>query len=921
MSHIYQEILGRVTKPVRYIGNEWNIVRKPWETTPNRVCLAFPDTYEIGMSHLGLRILYSLLNKDEHTLAERAYCPWPDMEQEIRAAGLPLVAMESQRPLRDFDVVGFSLQYEMEYTNVLTMLELGGIPFYTAERAVSDPLVIGGGSCVFSPEPVADFFDCFLIGDGERVFPQVIELFCSLRRRGHSRRELLEAIAQLPGIYVPSLYHTEVDPQTGFEVVTGSDVAPFPVKRTYIEDLSEYPFPTDILVPNTEIVHDRVSYEIARGCTEGCRFCQAGTIYRPVRERKPTEIVEAIQSSLKETGYDGVSLTSLSTADYSCISPVLQSLVGELERSKTSVSVSSLRVYGLTETMADEISKVRKTGFTIAPEAGTQRLRDVINKGISEEEILRGARTAFQKGWNRIKLYFMIGLPTETEEDLRGIVELAQRMITIARSEFNRRVSVTVSASTLIPKAHSPFQWCAMNDRESIRQKQELLRALIRPLRNIELRLHDLETSYLEGVISRGDRRLAKAIELAWRKGARFDAWHEGFHIETWNEVFEELGLESTIEQWLGEIPLVAPLPWDHIDSLVEKRFLIRELKRALASKFSPACEKPFKKYNSDRVDLADPTKDTGKPYVCYDCGLACDLDAIKAERQEAWKDVQGLKVALRERRQKLDAEAADAAEPIVVRYRASYQKLGEFRYLSQLDLTRTLIRAFNRSELPLKFSKGFHPMPDLSFGPALPLGVEGCEEWLDFCALVDRDPAQLLAELNAHMSENLRFTSLQKIPTKSAALFQAIDTAAYSIALDGEKLAPLLRERGVAEELGELELHQRVVDELLARPEIVATVKRKGKERRIDIRPLIKSIELVNGERPLSLRVVVGAGASGNLRPEVLLHELYGDWPQEWAITREGLFVQTENGLRRPVELDAFEPAPIPVPRDEAAS
>ncbi|MCA9521446.1 MAG: TIGR03960 family B12-binding radical SAM protein, partial [Myxococcales bacterium] len=645
MSHIYQEILGRVNKPVRYIGNEWNVIRKPWETTPNRVCLAFPDTYEIGMSHLGLRILYSLLNGDPQTLAERAYCPWPDMEGELRNANLPLVAMESQRPLRDFDVVGFSLQYEMEYTNVLTMLDLGGIPLYTAERQLGDPLVIGGGSCVFSPEPVADFFDCFLIGDGEKIFPQAIEIFCSMRRAGHSRRELLIALAQLPGMYVPSLYRTEIDPQTSFEVVVGSDVAPFPVKRTYIEDLSEYPFPTDILVPNTEIVHDRVSYEIARGCTEGYRFCQAGTIYRPVRERKPTEIVNAIQKSLEQTGYDGVSLTSLSTADYSCISPVLQSLVGELERSKTSVSVSSLRVYGLTETMAEEISKVRKTGFTIAPEAGTQRLRDVINKGISEKEILRGARTAFQKGWNRLKLYFMIGLPTETEEDLRGIVDLALQMVQIAKSEFNRRVSVTVSASTLIPKAHSPFQWCAMNDRETIRQKQDLLRTLIRPHRNVDLRLHDLETSYLEGVISRADRRLSKAIELAWRKGARFDAWNETFDARIWYEVFDELELGETIEAWLTEIPLIAPLPWDHIDSLVEKRFLIRELKRALANKFSPACEKPFKKYNSDRVDLADPEKDTGKPYVCYDCGLACDLDAIKAERQQAWKDVQGLKL------------------------------------------------------------------------------------------------------------------------------------------------------------------------------------------------------------------------------------------------------------------------------------
>ncbi len=645
MAHIYEDILGSIQKPVRYLGNEWNVIRKSKAEAGKRVALCFPDTYEIGMSHLGLRILYGILNKREDTAAERCYTPWIDMEAQLREKKLPLVSMETQTPLNEFDVVGFSLQYELEYTNILTMLELGGIPLYAHDRSEKDPLVIAGGPCAFSPEPIADFLDCVLIGDGEEAFPKVIDRFIELRDSGRSRREVLVELAHCDGIYVPSLYETRIDPETGFEVVSGSKDAPFPVKRTYVEDINQYPFPADILVPHGDIVHDRVSIEIARGCTEGCRFCQAGTIYRPVRERKPEDIIQTIFDSLDKTGFDQASLTSLSTADFSCIGPLAQKLSEELEKRQTAMAVSSMRVYGMTDNLGESLSKVRRSGFTIAPEAGSQRMRDVINKGITENVILEGANTAFRNGWSHVKLYFMIGLPTETEEDLKAIVDLGIKILELAENEHGKKAQVTISVSSHIPKPHAPFQWLGVEDLESLREKQKYLLSLIRPYKRLRFKWHDVEHTWLEAIFSRGDRRLSKAVELAYRRGCRFDAWTDQLDLETWREVFDELQIDT--EMWLKDIPLYAPLPWDHLDSLVKKDWLIKELKRALKGKFSPACEKPYKKKSDmDRTDLGKPSE--SDKLVCYHCGLECDLDAIRSERIESWNTLEkGVEVSI----------------------------------------------------------------------------------------------------------------------------------------------------------------------------------------------------------------------------------------------------------------------------------
>ena len=896
MPHIYKDILNSVQKPVRYLGNEWNVIRKDTSSTSKKVALCFPDTYEIGMSHLGLRILYSILNKPEDMAAERVYCPWIDMEAKLRETGKPLVSLENQIPLNEFDVVGFSLQFELEYTNILTMLDLGKIPFYSSDRAVTDPLVIGGGPCAFSPEPLADFFDCILIGDGEKAFPEVVERFISLRNSGLTRQDILKELAQQEGIYVPSLYDTKIDPETGFEVVTGSDVAPFPVKRTYIKDINAFPFPADILVPHSDIVHDRVSIEIARGCTEGCRFCQAGTIYRPVRERKPEEIINTIMQSLEKTGFDQASLTSLSTADFSCIGPLAQKLSAELEKKRAAMSVSSMRVYGMTDSLGESLSKVRRSGFTIAPEAGSQRMRDVINKGITEEVILNGADTAFKNGWSHIKLYFMIGLPTETEEDLKAIVELGKKILLLAEKQHGKKAQVTISVSSHIPKPHAPFQWLGFEDTASLREKQKYLLKLIKPYKRLRFKWHDVQHTWLETIFSRGDRRLCKALEVAYKKGARLDAWTDQINLNIWRETFAELNIDTDI--WQKDIPLNAALPWDHLDSLVKKEWLVQELKRALKGRFSPACEKPFKKKGDlNRTDLGKPSE--SDKLVCYHCGLECDLDAIRSERIASWNSLEKTGVPA-ETLVNLPVNAEK-----VTRYRAAYSKLKNYRFLSALDLTRMFTRAFNRSGIPLKFSEGFHPAPVISFGPALGVGTESAEEYLDFETSVEIDSGVLKDHLNAQLPVDLHFQQIIRIDRKADSLFKIICAAEYSVFFDSAQLSRELKQilNGDWQESA-VELHKNLVTKLLQKETINVTKTTKGKTKIQNIKPLIREITVENSVTPVHVRMILQTGSQGGVRPEVVLREMYRLPSEMFEIKRLRLLVEKNGTYVSPLDV-----------------
>ncbi|HEY1534499.1 MAG TPA: TIGR03960 family B12-binding radical SAM protein, partial [Polyangiaceae bacterium] len=628
--HPYSNFLQSVEKPTRYTGAEHGTRRKDWGSVDARVCLAFPDIYDIGMSHLGFRMLYKILNDNPRTLAERAYTPWIDMQRQLALHGKLLLSLESARPLCDFDVVGFSLQYELTYTNILSMLQLSGIPLRTAERGEDDPLIVAGGPVATHMEPMAIFLDAVLVGDGEEATTEIVLSWVDGKKRGLTRAERLRELANIRGVYVPSLYDTVIDPDTSFEVVRGAKVegVPFPVERRLLADISKFPFPDDGPVGGPEAIFDRMSIEVARGCTEGCRFCQAGMIYRPVRERDPKEIVDTVLRALDKSGQDEVSLTALSTADVSCISPLIKQLVEKTAPERISLSVASLRAYGLAEDLLDDMRKVRASGLTFAPEAGTQRMRDVINKNVTEAQLMETAERVFSRGFDKMKLYFIIGLPTEEDEDVRGIIAVGKNALSVGK-RVGKKPTVTVSVSTHVPKPHTPFQWCAQDSFDDVRRKQDMLHADASRVKGLKLRVHESTASVLEGVLARGDRKLGPVIERAFLNGARFDSWDDQLKLEAWKEALAFYGIE--IAPYLGTIPVTARLPWDHFDIGLEEGFLAREYRRALASRSSPPCGKVAGMF-VHHTNVADAASDARK-LVCYDCGIACDMTKMRSER------------------------------------------------------------------------------------------------------------------------------------------------------------------------------------------------------------------------------------------------------------------------------------------------
>ena len=565
MGHQLDDILPRVAKPARYTGGEYNAVHKDHADVDVKFALAFPDTYEIGMSNLGIRILYHILNRRSDTVAERVFAPWTDMEAEMRDQAIPLFALESGLPVREFDIIGFSLGYELSYTNVLNMLDLAGITVVASERGDSDPLIIAGGCCTVNPEPMADFIDAFVIGEGEDVIHELIDAVKAHRSEG--KAALLRSLSQIPGVYVPSLGNK--------------------VTRRIVLDLDSAEYPDAPVMPFIETVHDRIALEVMRGCSRGCRFCQAGIIYRPVRQRSAGKLSELAETLVANTGYDEISLLSLSTADYRGIEGLVRDLIERFEPQRIGISLPSLRADAACMELASEIQKVRKSGLTLAPEAGTQRLRDVINKNVTEEDLLGAVEAAFRFGWKRVKLYFMIGLPTETDEDIRGIAHLAEEVRRIGK-RIGFRPTVNISVASFVPKPHTPFQWRAQDSIEEIERKQEVLkRALVG--KHAELSWHDARTSNLEAVLARGDRRLGKVILLAWQSGCRFDAWHEEFDYSKWIAAFEQAGLDPAFyanrRRDYEEV-----LPWDHIDCGESKEFLIREDELAETGGLTPDC-------------------------------------------------------------------------------------------------------------------------------------------------------------------------------------------------------------------------------------------------------------------------------------------------------------------------------------------
>jgi len=889
LSHPYAAFLARVQKPSRYTGGEYGERPVNPSAASTRVCLAFPDAYEIGMSHLGTKILYGLLNNAAGIAAERVFAPWPDMEKELRDRSLPLFTLETGSRLADFDIVGFSLQYELNYTGVLNILDLGGLPLRSAGRSDEHPLVLAGGPVATHAEPLAPFIDAFFIGEAEELLPRLCLEASELRRKRFPRLEILARLAQKYPLYVPALYATHREPENGL-IVVGEPIdprAPARIRRVWVNDINRFPFPDDSPLPHSEAVFDRMAVEIARGCTEGCRFCQAGVIYRPVRERDPVAVLDALANGIRKGGYDATSMASLSPADYSCVTPLVRQAMAKLRDDRASLSVSSLRAYGLDEELLGDLASGGITGLTFSPEAGTQRMRDLVNKNVTEADILESAHRVFSRGHQRMKLYFMIGLPTETDEDIIGIVETAARVQEIGR-RYLRSAKVTAAVSTFVPKPHTPFQWAAMDSGEETARKHTLLVEHARRLR-VDLRMHENVQSHLEAIFARGDRACGEVLERAFRLGCRFEGWTEILRPDLWDEAIaaERAANGFHPERYLGAVPEAARLPWDHIDVGVETDFLRKELRMAMQHRALPPCGKPANQLLHP-ASVVDAEAAGQRKLVCYDCGVACDLDKMKAERlfflrrMNAWEPRPPM--PRRRRDPASPGLARKAPRPATVslqgepsRYRLQYSKLGPAAFLSHLDLVRHLPRAFRRAGLEIYYSRGFHPKPGLSFGPALGLGIASLGEWLDVKLVEDLEAQEILRRLQAVSPPGIEFLAAATLSSEDPPLGRVITEAHYAVRLrEGHSVAQAERlwKSGAA---------------------LMATRRERNDSRRPD-----------RGNSKDVRKSIVFARAADDEERRALFEQL--DWPaEEGRVLAFGLVVSAA-GSARPVEvIEAF--------------
>lgn len=807
MENVLEETLGSVTKPTRYVGNEWNSVHKsiPHNTKPIMVALAFPDLYEIGMSHLGINILYHLLNEQEGIIAERVYAPWIDMEEKLRSNRISLFSLETHTLLKEFDIIGFSLQHELCYTNILTMLDLAGIPIFAKERDETHPLIIAGGACAFNPEPVCEFIDLFVIGEAEEVILDIIKRFRNLKIQKLKKEEALRELAKIEGVYVPSLYEVEYNNDTIKSIRPKYEDIPSKIKKKMINDMDAVFYPTKPIVPYQSIIHDRAVIEAFRGCTQGCRFCQAGMTTRPMRMRSLNCLRKLIVQLMKNTGWEEISLLALNICDYPDIEQIVLEIVQNYGEKGVRISLPSLRLDNFSFQLAWLISMGARAKpiLTFAPEAGTQRLRNIINKKLNEDEILTNIGNAYRAGWDSCKLYFMLGLPEETDEDIKGIIKLVKELKRVGQ-KMNPRANIRLSISPFVPKPHTPFQWEFQEGIESLQTKQKII---LNELRKTEIRWQKPEFSFLEGIFARGDRKLNKVLFCAWKNGARFDAWEETFRFSIWEDAFQKSGVDPSFylyrKREYDEI-----LPWDHIDPGVSKKFLIDENKKSKDAIITPNCM--FEE--------------------CQKCGV-CNQSQYK---------VKNSKLKVSSHHESL-SPFVSLHLPVSVkqRIRITFSKNENLKYISHLDLHRTFTRILRRADIPVSFSQSFHPQPKIIFAMPLSVGMTSDCELCDIFLSERTELDEFGKRLSTHLPCGLVLKKVQEVLLFAPALPNIIKGVKYVVVT---KLPSRLNYYNLAKK----------IEEFLKQKEILVHRKTPKVDKMLNIRPLIENIEcrIENGEQ-----------------------------------------------------------------------